>query len=162
MGRLIHPRTLTIAILLVVGLFVFPALAQDSPKAEEIANTPAVSAANGFSAPVAVVHDNVDQMGTRLAFKIKETFNASTLFSLSAKDEKKIKLVLTTSPEFPGRPQVGSVYAAVWVFSGGEAVLTHFLASEAGTVDAATADATAEALAGRTTAIAEQYAYLFE
>lgn len=114
------------------------------------------------ASPVGVIHEDVDQLGTRLAFRLKETFNQSTLFKLTAKDEPKIKVIVATKPEFPGRPQIGSVYSVVWIFSSGENVLTHYLASEAGTVDAATIDAAAEALAARTAAVAEQYAYLFE
>lgn len=135
---------------------------QPGPKAEAVEDKPAEPAKGGFTTPVAVVHDNTDQLGTRLAFRLKETLNASSLFALSAKDERRIKVILTTQPEFPGREQVGSVYAAVWIYAANESVLTHYLASEAGTVDAATVEATAQALAGRTAAVAEKYAYLFE
>jgi len=144
------------ATLLVAGL----ALAEDLPTGKSLPDKPGVVKVK--STPVAVVHDQVDQLGTRLAFQLKETFNASSLFSLTASDEPKIKLIISTKPEFPSRPQLGSVYSVVWIFSAGENVLTHYLASEAGTVDAATVAAAAEALAGRTTAVAEQYAYLFE
>lgn len=138
-------------------------LAQDkAPKPEAIADTPAAPAAPGLVTPVAVVSDSTDQLGVRLGFKLKETLAASPLFNVTVKDEKKIKIVLMTKPEFPGRPQVGSAYSAVWIYSASEDVLTHYLASETGTVDAATVDATAEALAARTAAAAEKYAYLFE
>lgn len=139
-----------------------PGHAQDEPQPTTIEDTPAQAANATGKTTVAVVHGDVDQLGTRLAFLLKERFGASPLFDLSAKDEKKIKVILTTAPEFPGRPQLGSVYAAVWIYSASDAVLTHYLASEAGTIDAATVEATAEALAARTAAAAEQYAYLFE
>lgn len=137
--------------------------AQDkAPQPTTIADTPAQKTAQGFVTPVAVVSDSTDQLGVRLGFKLKETLAASPLFNVTVRDEKKLKIVLMTKPEFPGRPQVGSVYSAVWIYSAGEDVLTHYLASEAGTVDAATVDAAAEALAARTAAAAEKYAYLFE
>jgi len=162
MGRRFSSRYIPFAALAALIFCACPVLAQSTPKAESIADTPAEPAKGGFVTPIAVIHDSVDQLGTRLAFRLKETLNVSSLFSLTAKDEKKIKVILTTKSEFSGRPQVGSVYSAVWIFSANEAVLTHYLASETGTVDAATVDATAEALAGLTAAAAEKYAYLFE
>ncbi|BBD06834.1 hypothetical protein [Desulfovibrio ferrophilus] len=155
----IHSSALLVALatmILIAGL----AMAQDLPTGKTIPNTP--SEMKTGATPVAVIHDNVDQLGARLAYQLKETFNASSLFTLTSKDEAKIKLIVATKPEFPSRPQVGSVYSVVWIFSASENVLTHYLASEAGTVDAATVAAAAEALAGRTTAVADQYAYLFE
>lgn len=133
---------------------------QATQKGDDIPNTPAKVTTN--TTPVAVVHGNVDQLGTRLAFHLKELFNTSSLFTLTSGDKPMIKVMVTTKPEFPGRPQVGSVYSAVWIFSSGENVLTHYLANEAGTVDNTTVDATAEALAATTAAVAEKYAYLFE
>lgn len=152
-------------ILTLTGLIIATFLSVATASAQEatpvaIPDNPAPVSEN--SAPVGVVHDDVDQLGTRLAFRLKETFNKSTLFQLTSKDEPKIKVIVATKPEFPGRPHIGSVYSVVWIFSSGENVLTHYLASEAGTVDAATIDAAAEALAARTAAVAEQYAYLFE
>lgn len=152
-------RTLP-ACLAAMILVAVSATAQDLPASKALPNTPAVVKKN--ATPVAVVHDNVDQLGTRLAYQLKEIFNASSQFTLTAKDEAKIKLIVSTKPEFPSRPLVGSVYSVVWIFSAGENVLTHYLASEAGIVDAADVAAAAEALAGRTTAVADQYAYLFE
>jgi hypothetical protein len=152
----------TVAALLLCAPRVFAQAAPQAPKAEAVEDRPAEPAKSGFVTSVAVVNDSTDQLGTRLAFRLKETLNASSLFALSAKDERKIKVILTTQPEFPGREQVGSVYAAVWIYAADETVLTHYLASEVGTVDAATVDAAAQALAGRTAAVAEKYAYLFE
>jgi len=164
------PRALTLALaplLLAAALCLCtasPARAQEAaaplPQGQSIPDTPGQIEAG--ATPVAVIHDQVDQLGTRLAFRLKETFNDSSLFGLTAKDEPKIKVIVSTKPEFAGRPQVGSVYAVVWIFSSGENVLTHYLASEAGTVDATTVAATAEALAATTAAVAEKYAYLFE
>lgn len=155
-----HILTVVFAVLAAAVLAVGSAAAQDLPAGQPVPDTPVEVKAG--STPVGVIHDQVDQLGTRLAFQLKETFNASSLFSLTSADEPKIKLIVSTQPEFPSRPQLGSVYSVVWIFSASENVLTHYLASEAGTVDAATVAAAAEALAGRTTAVAEQYAYLFE
>ncbi|MBU1002147.1 MAG: hypothetical protein KKE73_06455 [Proteobacteria bacterium] len=136
------------------------AVAQDLPASKALPNTP--SAAKKNATPVAVIHSNDDQLGSRLAYQLKEIFNTSSLFTLTAKDEAKIKLLVSTKPEFPSRPQVGSVYSVIWIFSASENVLTHYLASETDIIDAANVAAAAEALAGRTTAVADQYAYLFE
>ncbi len=178
MGRRLTTHRLLIAALAALFVAACPLLAaaQDAtqgaaaksapttaaPQPAQIADTPAPAQEQGFVTPVAVVNDSTDQLGVRLAFKLKEALARSPLFAVSVKDEKKLKIVLSTKPEFPGRPQVGSVYAAVWIYSAGEAVLTHYLASETGTVDAATVDTAAEALAARTAAAAEKYAYLFE
>lgn len=147
---------------LLVALLAAPcALAQEAAPAQDIPDTPATPDTLRVT-PVSVVHDDVDNVGTRLVFQIKEILNSSSLFTLSAKDEKKIKLVIKTKQEFPSRPEIGSAYSAVWIFSSNDNVLTHYLASEAGIVTAANVAATAEALAGRTDAVAAQYAYLFE
>ncbi|WP_461209218.1 hypothetical protein [Desulfocurvus sp. DL9XJH121] len=161
-----RPR-IHILVLALVAVLTLPSLvaAAESqglpvPQGAAIPDTPGEVKAG--STPVAVSHGDVDQLGTRLAFRLKEIFNGSGLFTLTSKDEPKIKVIVATRPEFSGRPQVGSVYGAVWIFSSGENVLTHYLASEAGTVDTTTVDATAEALAATTAAVAEKYAYLFE
>lgn len=153
--------TTLFAALMLVALTAGFAFAQEATPAPALPDTPAEPDVLRVS-PVSVVHDDVDNVGTRLVFQLKEQLNTSSLFRLSAGDEKKIKLIIKTQQEFPGRPEIGSVYSVVWIFSASENVLTHYLASEAGVVTAANVAATAEALAGRTDAVAAQYAYLFE
>ncbi|NJB68794.1 hypothetical protein GGQ74_002467 [Desulfobaculum xiamenense] len=170
--RLLH---MLVATLMLAALCAAPALAAEGPAtpdapadaatdnatATEIPDKPTPAEALRAT-PVAIVHTDIDNVGTRLVFHLKEVLNKSSLFSLSAADEKKIKLVVRTREEFPGRPGLGSVYSVTWIFSASENVLNHYLASEVGVVSAADVAATAEALAGRTDAVAAQYAYLFE
>ncbi|MGE4297150.1 MAG: hypothetical protein AB7E47_03900 [Desulfovibrionaceae bacterium] len=114
------------------------------------------------STPVTVEQRGTDDVGARLVFHVKELFNKNTLFSLSAKDGKKLKLIVSTSEEFPDRPALGSVYAAVWVYSESESTLKYYLDSRVGVVDAPDAARVAEVLAATTDTVASKYAYLFE
>ena len=111
---------------------------------------------------MSVEQRGTDEVGARLVFHVKELFNKKSLFSLSTKDGKKLKLILTTREEFPERPALGTVYAAVWVYSESEATLKYFLDSRVGAVDASQAAQVAEALAAATDDLAAKYAYLFE
>ena len=77
------------------------------------------------------------------------------------RDEKKIVIILRTKEEFPGRPNLCSIYAVSWLFSSREGALKYYLASEAGIVDASAVDQAAEALLGRTDKLASTYGYLF-
>ncbi|SKA65175.1 hypothetical protein [Desulfobaculum bizertense] len=150
---------------LVLSLLACTAFAADaaSPaaKAQKLPDTPKAPQVSRNTV-VSISHDGLDDIGTQLVFRLKELFNKSSLFDLSAKDEKKMRLVIKTSSEFPTRPEMGSVYSVVWTFSSGENVLNHYLASESGIVTSANVAAAAEALAGRTDAAAAKYAYLFE
>ena len=111
--------------------------------------------------PVAVEHDDADPVGARLAYRLKESLGRSSLMTPTNKDEKKLVIVLKTKEEFPGRPNLCSIYSVSWLFSSREGALKYFLASEAGIVDASGVDQTAEALLGRTDKLASAYGYLF-
>ena len=69
--------------------------------------------------------------------------------------------MLKTKEEFPGRPNLCSIYAVSWLFSAKEGSLKYFLTSEAGIVDSAGLDQTAETLIGKTGKLAATYGYLF-
>ncbi len=112
--------------------------------------------------PVGVEHSGQDVLGQTLALRFKEAVNQSGLYDLSLKEEPKIKVLITTSPEFGTRPQVGSVYSVVWIFSSGTDVLTYYLNTRVGVTDATTLDATVNSLAAETARIVEKYIYLFE
>ena len=130
-----------------------PAVAEPAPKkAEE---------ATGKKTPVSIDHDDSDPVGARLAYRVKELLGRSSLMVPTNRDEKKIVLVIKTKEEFPGRPNLCSIYSVSWLFSSREGSLKYFLASEAGIVDAGNVDQAAEALLGRTDKLASTYGYLF-
>ena len=110
---------------------------------------------------IAVEYEGTDSIGARLATRIKEVLNSSNLFSLTEKDTPKIRLLLSTVPEFTSRPGVGSAYAAVWVFSQSEATLRHFLIREVGVLTPEEVNDLAAKLVERTDGLAVRYGYLF-
>ena len=78
--------------------------------------------------------EGTDSIGARLGMRLKEAFNGSNLFSLTDKDMPKMRLLVSTQSEFPGRPGVGSVYSICWTFTQGEGYLGYLLAREVGTL----------------------------
>lgn len=114
---------------------------------------------------VSVQIDGSDSIGARLSTRLKERFNQSSLFRLNADEEKdapELRLLLSTAPEFPGRPGVGSVYGVCWVFSQGKGYLGYLLAREVGTVNADDLDALVDKLVERTDGIAAKYGNLWK
>ena len=132
--------------------------AEAAPKA--VADKPAPNVDRAVQ--VAVELEGTDSLGARLAFRLKDTFNASSLFVLSEKDAPKIRVLLSTTPEFPSRPSVGSAYSVVWVFSQSEGTLRHYLAREVGVVTAEGVDDLVAHIAERTDGISVRYGYLFQ
>jgi hypothetical protein len=112
--------------------------------------------------PIAVVHEGVDSIGIRLAMRLKEGCNASNLFKLEENDQPKMRLLLNTMEEFPGRAGVGSVYSLTWVFSQSEGHLAYLLAREVGILTMEQVDALATSLLERTDGISVKYGYLFK
>ncbi len=158
-------RALSLAMALTLALAA-SALAQAKAPAPQAAPAPADAGSKksdeaARKTPVAIDHDDNDAVGTRLAYRLKELLGRSSLMQPSAKDEKKIVLVLKTKEEFPGRSGLSSVYSVSWLFSSKEGALKYFLTSEAGIVDSADIDQTAETLLGRTDKLAATYGYLF-
>ena len=154
----------TACVLLVIFLFsgVFArALAQEpAAQGKPLADKPARDPVN-HSTAVTLEHEGTDTLGAKLAFQLKGTFNTSSLFTLTDKDEPKLKLFITTTAEFPSRPHIASVYSIVWAFSQGEGTLNFLLAREVGVADAGELDAIVAKTAERTDGIAVRYGYLF-
>lgn len=148
------------ALLLTLCLFA-PALATaaEAPAGKAVADKPAKTTERRTT--IAVIHEGTDSIGARLSNRLKETFNASNLFALNDKDAPKIRLLLTTQPEFSTRPAVGSVYSAVWIFSQSDAHLGYLLAREVGTLNMEDVDSLVHQLIERTDGIAVKYNYLF-
>lgn len=151
-----------------------PASTQDGPEvsgqviepetgmeAQAIEDKP-MPAGPDLATPVFVAHEGNDPLGSRLAFRIKEIFNTASLFNLTGQDVSKIKLLVKTRTEFPGRPNLGSIYSATWIYQASENMLTHYLDSEMGFVPADGVESLAEELAARTEKVATRYYYLFE
>lgn len=147
-------------ILICFCLCAAPALAAETPKAEApIPDKPVrITERN---TPVAIEFEGTDSLGARLSTRLKETLNASNLFLLTEKDTPKIRLLISTTPEFPSRPGIGSAYAAVWVFSQSEATLRHFLTREVGVFTPDEVNELAAKLIEKTDSLAIRYGYLF-
>ncbi len=157
-----YVRGICLAVLLaglVCGLLVPDARAagEELPKAVKDAPQPVPDR----STAVSVEHDGADMAGTRLVFHLKELVNTSSLFSLTEADNPKITLLISSASEFPSRPEVGSAYAVVWVYSENKGNLPYYLGRETGVVSEATALELARRLAERTDGIAVKYSYLF-
>ena len=111
---------------------------------------------------IAVEYEGTDSIGARLAMRLKERLNTSSLFRLTEKDAPKMRILLSTVPEFPSRPGVGSAYAVVWAFSQSEGTLRHYLAREVGVVTAEDVDGLADRIVERTDGLSVKYGYLFQ
>lgn len=129
---------------------------------EDIPDKPAATEQKERKIVVSVEHAGTDNVGGRLAYHLKELFDRSSLFALSTKDERKLKVILRTVEEFPGRPNMSSAYAVVFVYSETEGTLKYLLSSEVGFVHSASVKEDAEVLAGKTHEIYSKYSYLFE
>lgn len=116
----------------------------------------------GGKIPVMVVYEDMDSLGRRLVFNLRERFNKSGMFRLSGYKEKKIKLIISTQNEFSGRPGLCSIYSLVWTYSFAEDVLSTYLENEVGIIRADQLEQSAENIAARTDELFVQYSYLFE
>lgn len=111
--------------------------------------------------PVAVEHSGTDNLGAQLSTHVKERLNGSNLFLLEEKDVPKFRILLSTKSEFEGRPNLGSVYAVVWVFSLSDTTLRHFLMREVGIMNAEDVSLVAAKIIEQTDQLAVRYSYLF-
>lgn len=111
---------------------------------------------------VTVIAEGTDSIGAKLVTGLKEAFNQSNLFALNEKDEPKLQLLVTTQPEFPSRPNVGSVYSVCWVFKQGEGYLGFLLGRELGTISSEDIDALVAKLVERSDGIAVKYGNLWK
>ena len=117
---------------------------------------------NARVTPISVELEGTDSTGSRLGMRLKEAFNASNLFLLTEKDAPKMRLLVTTQPEFPGRPAVGSVYSLCWTFSQGQGYLAFLLGREVGTVSPEEIDGLVARIVERTDGLGVKYADLFK
>ncbi len=140
-------------------LLAAPAIAADTPKAA-IPDKPAPIVERNTS--VAVEFEGNDNLGSRLATRIKEALNSSNLFVLTEKDTPKIRVLIATVPEFRDRPNVGSAYSVIWLFSQSESTLRHFLSREVGVLTPGEVDGLVARIVERTDGIAVRYGYLFQ
>ncbi len=136
------------------------ATSESVPATESVENKPAEVTQR--QTPIAVEFEGNDSIGAALAMSIKERFNASNLFALSEKDEPKIRLIVTTVPEFPSRPGLGSAYSVVWLFSQSENTLRHFLQSDLGVMTLDQVQGLTAKLLETTDSLAIRYSYLFQ
>ena len=143
-----------------------PAGTAGKPEAQQQKPAPAAPAAPAAATkpgvPLAIEHQGADAVGGSLAFKLKDLAGRSSLFQMSAADEKRIKIMVRTMEEFKDRPNEASVYSVVWVYSESESTRKYFLDTESGLVFGASADAKAQALLSKTQELASRYGYLFE
>lgn len=109
-----------------------------------------------------VIGEGTDSIGAKLVTRLKESFNQSNLFALNEKDEPKLQVFVTTQPEFPSRPNVGSVYSICWVFKQGEGYLGFLLGRDLGTLNNEDVDALAARIVERTDGIAVKYGNLWK
>lgn len=150
----------------------FLALALLVPAAGQIkAAPPATAPAAVLNAPakvdarvtaVDVQAEGTDSIGARLSTALKEKFNTSSLFRLSSDNEPKLLLLVTTTPEFSTRPQVGSAYAVIWVYSQTESYLPMLLGREVGTVSMEDIDGLVARIVERTDGLSVKYNYLWK
>lgn len=146
-------------LLLALAIPSLPAFAEE-PEKKPLRDAPQ-KVATGKSTTVAVEHEGEDTIGARLAFQLKEIFNTSSLFQLTDADKPKLNVLVSTVSEFPSRPEVGSAYAVVWVYSESRGNLQYYLGRQTGVVSEASVADVARVLAERTDGIAVKYGYLF-
>jgi hypothetical protein len=112
--------------------------------------------------PIYIRDAGVDQAGIRLGFFTRETISASSQFTLSNRNERKIVIRIDSRPEFPSRPGLSSIYAATWILVEDENTVPYYLATRVGQVSPDSARSEAERIVSRTARILETFAYLFE
>jgi hypothetical protein len=141
-----------------------PAASESNPAADiNSAKLAEIRAAMKAGAtPIALEHEGNDTLGARLVVQLKETFNVGTLFALNDADVPKLQMLISTTPEFPSRPAVGSVYSVIWLYSERSNVLSNYLAHEVGILTPEDLDGLGARLASRTAGIAARHAYIFK
>jgi hypothetical protein len=132
--------------------------AADTDAVKRMAERMAVKAG---ATPIAILHEGTDNLGAKLSYQLKETVNAGTLFALNDKDEPKLQIMLSTAPEFPSRPGVGSLYCIVWAYSERPTVLSSYLAQEVGIITRENLGELADKLISRTSGLVAKHSYIF-
>ena len=126
--------------------------------AESMPNTP--QKISQRLSPVMVEFEGIDSIGSRLATRLKELYNSSNLFHLEGNDVPKFRVLISSAPEFETRPQIGSAYSVVWLFSLSDATLRHYLSMEVGVVSGDDVNDLAAKIVEKTETVAMKYAYL--
>ena len=152
----VFARILTICLVLACSA---PAWAAEE-KAASVPNNPAKVDVRTTS--VAVQADGTDSIGAKLGTGLKEAFNTSSLFKLSNNDEPKMMVLISTAPEFPSRPSVGSVYSVAWAFSQANGYLYMLLDRQVGTVAADEVDGLVAKLVEKTDGLSVKYSSLWK
>lgn len=141
---------------------VQPALAapKGTAAADPVPNAPAKVDARVTA--VGVQAEGTDSIGARLTTALKEKFNTSSLFRLSVASEPRLLILISTAPEFPSRPSVGSVYCVIWAYSQKDDYLPMLLGREVGTISDEDIDGLVARLVERTDGLSVKYAYLWK
>ena len=136
------------------------AQAANTQSAAPVANKPAPVVLR--NTPVAVEFQGTDSIGSHLSTRVKESFNNSNLFTLTEKDTPKLRLIISTVPEFPSRPEVGSACSVIWLFSQNNSNLRHFLQYETHVLSAGDVDSLAAKILETTDGVATRFGYLLQ
>ncbi len=108
--------------------------------------------------PVIVEYEGNDSIGNSLFTMLKGAIDGSN--PASPAREAKFRILLSTTSEFPSRPDVGSIYSAVWTLSMSEGAMEYFLVRDLGVVTPATMDEVVSRIIGRTDGVSARYGYL--
>ncbi|MDO5536360.1 MAG: hypothetical protein Q4F72_02355 [Desulfovibrionaceae bacterium] len=146
--------------LLLLGMSSPALAAPEAAAGSPVPDAPAKVAARVTA--VTVQLEGNDSIGARLGTALKEQFNTSSLFRLTSRDEAKLVLIVTTAPEFPSRPSVGSVYSVIWGFSQADGYLYLLLDKQVGTVAGDEIDALVPRLVEKTDGLSVKYSSLWK
>ena len=149
----------TFLFLLLAG-FASESMAAPATAPAAVPNSPAKVDARVTAVDVA--SEGTDSIGARLSTALKEKFNTSSLFRLGSDNEPKLVLLVSTNPEFPTRPQVGSVYSIIWAYSQKANYLPMLLGHEVGTVSMEDIDALVARIVEKTDGLSVKYGYLWK
>ena len=108
--------------------------------------------------PVIVEYEGNDSIGNLLFTRLKAAIDSGNPASPSR--EAKFRILLSTTSEFPSRPEVGSVYSAVWTLSMSEGAMEYYLVRDLGIVTPAAMDDVVSRILGRTEGVSARYGYL--
>ena len=141
-------RLLSLFALLLTLCFTAPASAADDAAPRKLERR----------TPVAVEFEGNDAIGTRLFTRLQDMVNSTN--PAAPQREAKFRILLSTASEFPSRPGVGSVYAAVWTLALSEGSMEYYLVRDLGVVTPDTVDEVAARILSRTDGVAARYGYL--
>ena len=140
-------RLLSLLALLLTVCFAAPAFADDAAPRKTERRT-----------PVVVEFEGADALGVTLFTRLQEQLNKAN--PAAPQREAKFRILLSTTSEFPSRPAVGSVYAAVWTLALSEGSMEYYLVRDLGVVTPDTVDAVVARIISRTDGVAARYGYL--